>query len=319
MTIKEASHQRTTESSSTNEHQFDTQGQATSNNRSIMSTFWDKFKRSSKGNQSEEYFLTQGAHDGAMTTHSDAKDLCEGSFEENAHKKDKRKKSIENLGAENSSIPLYSRAGWQLFAICYLVGVQSSLTTGFVNSCYSTLEKLFNFNSKFTGLIEGSFHVAIVLLVIPVSFYGRKGNKPLIMAMGAGLIAIGAFCYSSAEFFREQPFSVLNVTHVKKSGAFQDPSGCITNGGATSSEAEREEPAWVKWLFVTGMFLIGVGSTPIQTVAIAYLDQGSKHDENTGWSLGRSQSAESFFSTFKSSVYNEQISKVRTEFLRCRY
>ena len=149
-------------------------------------------------------------------------------YEENSRKGDRKKKhNSKQFGADNSlskdsnktatkSIPLYSRAGWQLFAICYLVGVQSSLTTGFVNSCYSTLEKLFNFNSKFTGLIEGSFHVAIVLLVIPVSFYGRKGNKPLIMAVGAALIAVGAFCYSSAEFFRDQPFTVLNVTHISK-------------------------------------------------------------------------------------------------------
>ena len=122
------------------------------------------------------------------------------------------------------------RAGWQLFAICYLVGVQSSLTTGFVNSCYSTLEKLFNFNSKFTGLIEGSFHAAIVLLVIPVSFYGRKGNKPLIMASGAALIAVGAFCYSSAEFFRDRPFSVLNITANYKS--------YNSNGAISSSQSK---------------------------------------------------------------------------------
>ncbi len=179
---------------------------------------------------------------------------------------------------------LYEKSGWHLFAICYLVGVQSSLTTGFVNSCYSTLEKLFNFNSKFTGLIEGSFHVAIVLLVIPVSFYGRKGNKPLIMALGAALIAVGAFCYSSAEFFRDRPFSVLNVTTAKKTSFQQDPNvGCVSNG---DSNGVSGESPWVKWLFVTGMFLIGVGSTPIQTVAIAYLDQGSKQEGNTGWSLG---------------------------------
>ena len=193
------------------------------------------------------------------------------------------------------------RPGWQLFAICYLVGVQSSLTTGFVNSCYSTLEKLFNFNSKFTGLIEGSFHAAIVLLVIPVSFYGRKGNKPLIMASGAALIAIGAFCYSSAEFFRDRPFSVLNITNSKSynngaimrdSGGFsqakslaQGESGCTQSQDAYTSNGTADSQ-WIKWLFVTGMFLIGVGSTPIQTVAIAYLDQSSSHEENTGWSLG---------------------------------
>ena len=51
-----------------------------------------------------------------------------------------------------------------------------------------------------TGLIASTFDITVALCIIPVSYFGGRGNKPRWLGVGAILLGVGALVFALPQF-----------------------------------------------------------------------------------------------------------------------
>uniref|UniRef100_A0A8D2Q6G6 Kazal-like domain-containing protein n=1 Tax=Varanus komodoensis TaxID=61221 RepID=A0A8D2Q6G6_VARKO len=64
----------------------------------------------------------------------------------------------------------------------------------------STIEKRYDLNSSFTGVISAGYDISFCVLCLFISFYGEKGHKPRWLAFASLMIALGALVFSLPHF-----------------------------------------------------------------------------------------------------------------------
>ncbi|XP_063717511.1 solute carrier organic anion transporter family member 4A1-like isoform X2 [Symsagittifera roscoffensis] len=149
-----------------------------------------------------------------------------------------------------------------LIFICLLVAVQAKLVSGFLNTSLSTIEKVFGLSSTESGLIISTYDVASLLAVIPVTYFGQAGRKPRYLGGGAVLIAAGCFVFFLPEAFRD-PYTWLTDDELQYCSSEEKNQEC----------ADHNSNHNLKFIFMVGTLLIGVGATPVYTLGVAYMDE----------------------------------------------
>lgn len=71
--------------------------------------------------------------------------------------------------------------------LSFLVTLQQALSSGYINSVITTIEKRFEIPSSLSGLIASSYEIGNVITVIFVSYLGSRRHIPV-------WIAVGKFC-----------------------------------------------------------------------------------------------------------------------------
>ncbi|XP_075240906.1 solute carrier organic anion transporter family member 4A1-like isoform X2 [Convolutriloba macropyga] len=149
-----------------------------------------------------------------------------------------------------------------LVFICLLVAVQAKLVSGFLNTSLSTIEKVFGLSSTESGLIISTYDAASLVAVIPVTYFGQAGRKPRYLGGGALLIAAGCFVFFLPEAFRD-PYTWLTDDELQYCSDDPKNQEC----------ADHNSNHNLKFIFMAGTLLIGVGATPVYTLGVAYMDE----------------------------------------------
>jgi MFS family permease len=68
--------------------------------------------------------------------------------------------------------------------LSFLVTLQQALSSGYINSVITTIEKRFEIPSSLSGLIASSYEIGNVITVIFVSYLGSRRHIPVWIAVG---------------------------------------------------------------------------------------------------------------------------------------
>lgn len=77
-----------------------------------------------------------------------------------------------------------------VFLLSFLVTLQQALSSGYINSVITTIEKRFEIPSSLSGLIASSYEIGNVITVIFVSYLGSRRHIPVWIAIGIILILL---------------------------------------------------------------------------------------------------------------------------------
>ncbi|XP_026696771.1 solute carrier organic anion transporter family member 1C1-like isoform X3 [Athene cunicularia] len=156
-----------------------------------------------------------------------------------------------------------------------------ALSGSYLKSTITQIERRFDIPSSLVGIIDGSFEIGNLLIIILVSYFGAKLHRPRIIGAGCLIMSAGTFLIAVPQFFMgryqyESFPSTINST-VSISPCLQDksqtPLSALEKSQAKISAGCEKEAGSSMWIYVLlGNLLRGIGETPIQPLGIAYID-----------------------------------------------
>lgn len=87
-----------------------------------------------------------------------------------------------------------------VFFLSFLVTLQQALSSGYINSVITTIEKRFEIPSSLSGLIASSYEIGNVITVIFVSYLGSRRHIPVWIAVGKNPYSLNTRAVSPHEF-----------------------------------------------------------------------------------------------------------------------
>ncbi|XP_052577400.1 solute carrier organic anion transporter family member 1A5-like isoform X2 [Peromyscus californicus insignis] len=177
----------------------------------------------------------------------------------------------------------FSKMKMFLFSLT-MAYVAKSLSGAYMNSMLTQIERQFNIPTSIVGLINGSFEIGNLLLVIFVSYFGTKLHRPIVIGVGCAVMGLGCFLISLPHFLmgRYEYEKTISPASNLSSNSF------LCSGNRTQTLTPTHDPAEcvkeiksLMWIYVMiGNFIRGIGETPIMPLGISYIEDFAKSENS---------------------------------------
>ncbi|GAV05794.1 hypothetical protein RvY_15869 [Ramazzottius varieornatus] len=137
---------------------------------------------------------------------------------------------------------------------------QAMIINGLINVVITTIEKRFSLASQDTGLIASSYDIACLIVLLPVSYFGGHGQRSKWLGIGMAIVGFGSLLFSVPHFLVDNYQVAGNLTDLCVLGARSPPPQC------------RSPLSRMKNFFIFAQLLHGLGSAPLYTLGVAFLD-----------------------------------------------
>ncbi|GCC37417.1 hypothetical protein chiPu_0015921 [Chiloscyllium punctatum] len=166
-----------------------------------------------------------------------------------------------------------------------------ALSGSYMKSTITQIERRFDIPSSLIGVVDGSFEIGNLLVIVFVSYFGAKFHRPRIIAIGSMVMAIGTFLTASPHFFMGRYNYETALTF--SSNLTMSISQCSNTSKDMTTPAPEENSSGCEraagssmWMYIfLGNLLRGIGETPTGPLGISYLDDFATQ-ENTSFYIG---------------------------------
>lgn len=192
--------------------------------------------------------------------------------------------------------------------------LQQALSSGYINSVITTIEKRFEIPSSLSGLIASSYEIGNVITVIFVSYLGSRRHIPVwigktfqitilaqfrvlkLIGVGAVIMGIGSIIFMVPHFIAEENHGVTIVNNTEENMCKvvsvreqEQPFGRLSSGLSSSHNNLRVDnciegsPSTTGpvLLFVLAQLLLGCGGSPLFTLGTTYIDDHVRPDSSS--------------------------------------
>uniref|UniRef100_A0A8D2LP84 Solute carrier organic anion transporter family member n=1 Tax=Varanus komodoensis TaxID=61221 RepID=A0A8D2LP84_VARKO len=164
----------------------------------------------------------------------------------------------------------------KFFVVCQgFLQLSQLLTSGYVRSAISSIEKRFGLSSQTSGMVASFNEVPNTMLIIFVSYFGSRVHRPRFIGCGAILVSL-AGCILALPHFIMGPYEYDHSLSGLSSNATDMCPAKQGDAAASSSFGEcaesRREDQMVLGVLLFGQTLLGLGGVPIQPFGISYID-----------------------------------------------
>ncbi|XP_075151615.1 organic anion transporting polypeptide 30B [Haematobia irritans] len=203
------------------------------------------------------------------------------------------------LACRPRSIQKFARIKIFVLLLSMLVTLQQALSSGYINSVITTIEKRFEIPSSYSGLIASSYEIGNVITVIFVSYLGSRRHIPVWIGIGAVIMGIGSLVFMVPHFTGEPNpgVSIANETsdNICRSALVRNQDmdlGRLSSGLSNPPLAPhtlREDNCLEGklstfgpvLLFVIAQLLLGCGGSPLFTLGTTYVDDHVKTESSS--------------------------------------
>lgn len=178
--------------------------------------------------------------------------------------------------------------------------LQQALSSGYINSVITTIEKRFEIPSSLSGLIASSYEIGNVITVIFVSYLGSRRHIPVWIGVGAVIMGIGSIIFMVPHFIAEETISTVtnNITEENmcrvisvreqdmglgrfSSGLSSPPLAPHNNLRGDNCIQGSPSTTGPVLLFVLAQLLLGCGGSPLFTLGTTYIDDHVRPDSSS--------------------------------------
>ncbi|XP_054243035.1 solute carrier organic anion transporter family member 1C1-like [Indicator indicator] len=175
----------------------------------------------------------------------------------------------------------------------------------YVKSMSSQIERRFEVSSSVVGIIDGSFELGNLMVMLLVSYLGPRVHRPKVIAVGCLIMSLGSFLSVMPQFLMGRyHYERITVTADNSSTSISACSPELSEGHPVT--VATKAPSSIKnfgcektttsylWLFVlVGNLLRGIGEAPVMPLGVSYIDDFSK-EENSAFYIGLVRSSGMF-------------------------
>lgn len=154
------------------------------------------------------------------------------------------------------SMQNFARIKIFVLLLSMLVTLQQALSSGYINSVITTIEKRFEIPSSYSGLIASSYEIGNVITVIFVSYLGSRRHIPVWIGIGAVIMGIGSLIFMLPHFTGEinPGISLANKSsdNICRGVSLSEPDmglGRLSSGLSNSPLAPHNNLRWVFFNF----------------------------------------------------------------------
>ncbi|XP_040421802.1 solute carrier organic anion transporter family member 1C1-like isoform X1 [Cygnus olor] len=179
------------------------------------------------------------------------------------------------------------------------------LSGSYMKSMSSQIERRFEISSSIVGIIDGSFELGNLMVMVLVSYIGPRVHRPKVIAVGCLIMSLGAFLSVMPQFLMGRynyeriavtvDNSSTSVSACSPASSVGHPVSDTTETPSTmkNSGCEKTSNSYL-WLFVLmGNLLRGIGEAPVMPLGVSYIDDFSK-EENSAFYIGLVRSSGMF-------------------------
>ncbi|XP_037370158.1 solute carrier organic anion transporter family member 1B3 isoform X2 [Talpa occidentalis] len=181
--------------------------------------------------------------------------------------------------------------GFKMFLVslsfCFIA---KALGFAVMKSSITQIERRFEIPSSIAGLIDGSFEMGNLLVIVFVSYFGSKLHRPKLIGTGCFLMGTGTILTALPHFFMGY-YRYSKETYINSSeNSTSSFLTCSLNQNSLLNrtlpeivaKGNEKEPGSKMWLFVLlGNMLRGIGETPIVPLGISYIDDFSEEGQSS--------------------------------------
>ncbi|XP_071955520.1 solute carrier organic anion transporter family member 4A1-like [Antedon mediterranea] len=156
----------------------------------------------------------------------------------------------------------FNNAPGFLFFACVFAITQGMTVNGIIYVVTTTIEKRFDLPSVKSGFISSCYDVAVMVVIVFVTYFGENGHKPRWIGLGALIFAAGSLLFTTPHYLT--PFYEFESV---------DYETCDRSGNRTD-ECDVEKESYSKYyaIFIVAQLLHGVGASPLYTLGVTYID-----------------------------------------------
>ncbi|CAF0934080.1 unnamed protein product [Rotaria sordida] len=191
-----------------------------------------------------------------------------------------------------------------LILLCLIVLSQSMISSGYIGSIVSSLERYYGFSTSRLGVAFSSYDIMGVLSIPLISYFGSQNNRPRIVAFGALLFGIGNILFILPYFIngyeKESKTNLSNQTNEhlcqlnSSNQRIYSHDLCSTLSTAKilshltpnlidkhiSNTYVTPEPVWTYYILILAMITMSIGASPFYTLGVTFLtDHLNKDDQ----------------------------------------